>query len=75
MRRVVEESFNIQAVHDLLSYGIPTKLVGLKLREQYDHLTFTGAVPRTFVGSTALAGASWLFTRVFEDINGQLIGR
>lgn len=51
---------------------------GLWLREHYDHLTFTGSVPRTFVGPLALAGVSWPFLRFGTgyggDIRGQLIG-
>ncbi|KAJ4483563.1 glycosyltransferase family 22 protein [Lentinula aciculospora] len=48
----VEESFNLHAVHDVLMYGI-TKL------DQYDHFTFPGAVPRTFIGSVLLAWISY----------------
>ncbi|RVX66359.1 hypothetical protein B0A52_09967 [Exophiala mesophila] len=51
----VEESFNIQATHDILTFGVPTKNVHLRLKAQYDHMTFPGAVPRTFVGALILA--------------------
>ncbi|EXJ78355.1 hypothetical protein A1O3_09516 [Capronia epimyces CBS 606.96] len=51
----VEESFNIQATHDILKYGIPTHNVYLRLKAQYDHMTFRGAVPRTFIGALVLA--------------------
>ncbi|KAH6660524.1 Alg9-like mannosyltransferase [Truncatella angustata] len=54
----VEESFNIQAAHDILVYGIPTKDVNAKLISQYDHFDFPGAVPRTFLGPVLLAGVS-----------------
>lgn len=48
----VEESFNIQAVHDILNYGFfPYKVI----HENYDHVSFPGAVPRSFVGSLVLA--------------------
>lgn len=52
----VEESFNIQAAHDILTYGVPTQNVALRLKAQYDHMEFPGAVPRTFIGALMLAG-------------------
>ncbi|KAL2136280.1 hypothetical protein VTI74DRAFT_4515 [Chaetomium olivicolor] len=52
----VEESFNIQAAHDVLVYGTPTSDIYQKLSSTYDHFTFPGAVPRTFVGPVLLAG-------------------
>ena len=51
----VEESFNMQATHDILTYGVPTDNYYLRLKAHYDHMTFPGAVPRTFVGSLLLA--------------------
>lgn len=54
----VEESFNLQATHDILTYGTPTHDVHARLSSTYDHFTFPGAVPRTFVGSVLLAGVS-----------------
>ena len=63
----VEESFNIQATHDILTHGLPWGVewehTGLWLREHYDHLTYTGSVPRTLVGPLALAGVSWPILR------------
>lgn len=48
----VEESFNIQAIHDVLNYGVfPAKVL-----ENYDHKAFPGVVPRTFVGSVVVGG-------------------
>ncbi|KIY44223.1 glycosyltransferase family 22 protein [Fistulina hepatica ATCC 64428] len=49
----VEESFNLHATHDVLMYGVGP--LGLK---NYDHFTFPGAVPRSFIGSVALAWIS-----------------
>jgi len=54
----VEESFNIQATHDIATYGFPKKNLLQSLRENYDHFSFPGAVPRTFVGALALAQIS-----------------
>ncbi|OIW34711.1 hypothetical protein CONLIGDRAFT_588188, partial [Coniochaeta ligniaria NRRL 30616] len=54
----VEESFNIQAAHDVLVHGTPTSNIYERLSSTYDHFTFPGAVPRTFVGPVILAGIS-----------------
>nr|WOD46262.1 alpha-1,6- mannosyltransferase [Trichoderma atroviride] len=52
----VEESFNLQATHDILVYGTPTHDTHQRLSSTYDHFSFPGAVPRTFVGPVLLAG-------------------
>lgn len=54
----VEESFNIQAIHDILIHGIPTENVDQFLTSNYDHVSFPGSVPRTFAGALVLSGLS-----------------
>nr|POE49563.1 dol-p-man:man(7)glcnac(2)-pp-dol alpha-1,6-mannosyltransferase [Quercus suber] len=54
----VEESFNIQAAHDILQHGIPFTNTTAILHSDFDHVSFPGSVPRTFVGALALAGLS-----------------
>jgi hypothetical protein len=62
----VEESFNIQAVHDILSYGIPTQNVVRRFKAQFDHMEFPGAVPRTFLGALMLSGVAKPFVYLFR---------
>jgi alpha-1,6-mannosyltransferase len=54
----VEESFNIQAIHDILTHGIPNENVDQFLTANYDHVSFPGSVPRTFAGALMLSGLS-----------------
>ena len=54
----VEESFALQATHDILVYGTPTSSIRDRFAAAYDHFTFPGAVPRTFVGPVVLAGVA-----------------
>jgi alpha-1,6-mannosyltransferase len=72
----VEESFNIQAIHDILVHGIPTQNVDQFLTANYDHFSFPGSVPRTFAGALLLSGLSrpfvWLAGN-WEQV--QLLGK
>ncbi|KAB8079163.1 Alg9-like mannosyltransferase family-domain-containing protein [Aspergillus leporis] len=71
----VEESFHVQAIHDILAYGIPTHNVSDTLRAAYDHFTFPGAVPRTFVGAVALSAFSQPFLWLNDAIDRQFLAR
>lgn len=62
----VEESFNMQAVHDILNHGI----FPLDTLQNYDHVSFPGVVPRTFIGSLVLAGAVKAIDYVYTTIKG-----
>ncbi|KAK5055944.1 hypothetical protein LTR84_012494 [Exophiala bonariae] len=66
----VEESFNMQATHDILTYGVPTNNYYLRLKAHYDHMTFAGAVPRSFVGSLVLAALARPFVWCWA-LNGE----
>lgn len=75
----VEESFNLQAVHDIIRYGIPDPRspdAEALFKAEYDHFSFPGVVPRTFVGALVLAGLSKPFITLMEGmVNEQVIVR
>lgn len=59
----VEESFSIQAIHDILNYGVWNI-------EKYDHFQFPGAVPRSFVGPLIIAGLTKPFAAISSIFGG-----
>ena len=78
----VEESFHIQAVHDIFINGLPS-FPGFGgesnveiTHDAYDHFQFPGAVPRTAIGATVLAQllsilpASWVVNGVDQQFLG-----
>lgn len=71
----VEESFNIQATHDILAYGIPTSNIYEHLSAYYDHFDFPGAVPRTFLGPVFLAGIGQPIIALVGFEHAQLVVR
>jgi alpha-1,6-mannosyltransferase len=71
----VEESFNIQAIHDILVHGIPTENADQFLTANYDHVSFPGSVPRTFAGALVLSGLSRPFLWLMGNMEQvQLLG-
>ncbi|BGP27898.1 alpha-1,6-mannosyltransferase, glycosyltransferase family 22 protein [Rhodotorula toruloides] len=60
----VEESFTLHFVRDALAKGV--NAAGL---QQYDHLEFSGAVPRSTIGPLALAGLSALPLRLASQLD------
>ncbi|ORY19400.1 Alg9-like mannosyltransferase family-domain-containing protein [Clohesyomyces aquaticus] len=63
----VEESFNIQAIHDILIHGIPDRNADQFFTANYDHMEFPGSVPRTFAGALILSGLSRPFVGLFSS--------
>ena len=72
----IEESFTIQATHDIWTFGVPFWNTTQYLAARYDHLQYPEfhPVPRTFVAPLALAGASWPFAWLVEGVDRQILG-
>ena len=70
----VEESFNIQATHDILTHGLQTPF-STWLSTHYDHTSFPGAVPRTFIGALTLAGIAKPFSYFIDNESRQTLVR
>jgi len=64
----VEESFNLQATHDLYYHGVTSlyryRNNDVELKNLYDHLQYPGVVPRTFLGPFILSSMTRLVTIV-----------
>lgn len=72
----VEESFNIQATHDILIHGIPGSNVDQFFTTNYDHISFPGSVPRTFAGALILSGLARPFVGFLNNAaHMQLLGQ
>ena len=70
----VEESFNLQATHDILTYGVPFKNISASFKKYYDHHSFPGSVPRTFVGPLVLSAAARPFAWLVDGVERQVLG-
>lgn len=64
----------MQAIHDIVTYGIPSGNATVFFQKHYDHFSFPGAVPRTFVGALALSGISRPFIWLNENVDKQFLG-
>ena len=73
----IEESFTIQATHDILTFGIHFRDRGHYPAATYDHVKYPELhpVPRSFVAPLLLAVTSSPFARFVRGIDTQILGR
>ena len=71
----VEESFNIQAIHDFLHFRTSGATLTTDLRNHFDHVNFPGSVPRTFVGAATIAAVSYPFSLLVHGVHQQILVR
>ncbi|KAK6509343.1 dolichyl-P-Man:Man(7)GlcNAc(2)-PP-dolichol alpha-1,6-mannosyltransferase [Arthrobotrys musiformis] len=64
----VEESFNIQAIHDVANIGMPVPFTNVaEVLAQYDHFEFPGVVPRSFAGAGLIGGITSMVLGFVQD--------
>ncbi|KAJ6264625.1 hypothetical protein Dda_0774 [Drechslerella dactyloides] len=64
----VEESFNMQAIHDVVNFGMPVPFHNsAEVLAQYDHVEFPGVVPRSFAAAGFIGGASSVILGFLKD--------
>ncbi|KAF3907192.1 hypothetical protein ABW21_db0209144 [Orbilia brochopaga] len=73
----VEESFNMQAIHDVVNYGMPVPFNNAaEVLAQYDHVEFPGVVPRSFAAAGFIGGLSSVVLGFVKDgLRQQMIVR
>lgn len=72
----VEESFNMQAIHDVSELGVPWPFENVEESFGfYDHTEFPGVVPRSFAGAAFLGSVGSFILGMIEDgVIQQILG-